>query len=219
MAIFPTIAALFLVAVFAAAADTRHARPAPRSDDRPAQRLTLSVVGTAGLGGGGGPRVTASIAADFPVGWSPGAWPMPYATCTTCAVIGPGPPAAPHGVQFWRGVHQVGCELTCYLNIRALAQGPTERVDADGRVAFRQEFERQRPLGLVNEDGDSTSYREILTVVPLSPVEGLPPEAYVPAIFIDAFYRYGDAAGEVETRWALARLLATLELTGDGGAR
>jgi hypothetical protein len=64
---------------------------------------------------------------------------------------------------------------------------------------------------LVNEDGDNTPYREILTVVPLEPTEGQPPEAEVPALFIDAFYRYGDATAEAQTRQALAHLVASLE--------
>ena len=150
------------------------------------------------------------VTVEYPERWATGTAPMPYASCNTCTVIGPVGAEYPYGVQFWEGAHQLGCQLTCYLNIRALPQGPTIAVDANGRVAFQQEFERQRPLGLVNEDGDRTSYREILTVVPLEPIVGLAPEAEVAALFIDAFYRYGDTTGEVQTREALALVLGTI---------
>jgi hypothetical protein len=153
------------------------------------------------------------VAIEYPANWGTNASPMPYATCNVCTVIGPSQPDHPYGVQFWKTVHQVGCQLTCYyLTIRTLPHGSTYAIDANGHVALRQEFERQRPLGLVNEDGDNTTYREILTVVPLAPIEGLPPEAEVPALLIDAFYRYGDTIAEAQTSEALANLLASLEI-------
>lgn len=160
------------------------------------------------------PRMFRGLGATFeyPAGWVTGATAMPYASCRPCSVLGPASVTHPYGIQLWKGEHQAGCQLTCYLNIRALAQEATHEVDANGRVALRQEFERQRPLGLVNTDGDNTSYREILTVVPLAPIDGLPPEAFVPALFIDAYYRYGDAAAESAVRAALTQLLATLAL-------
>ncbi len=149
------------------------------------------------------------VTIEYPASWAMGAASMPYASCNTCIVIGPAA-AHPYGVQLWESVHELGCELTCYLNIRALAQGPTTTVDANGRDALQQDFERQRPLGPANDDGDYTSYREILTVVPLVPIESGVPGTEVRALFIDAFYRYGDTDGEVETRKALALLLGTL---------
>jgi hypothetical protein len=149
------------------------------------------------------------IAIEYPAHWVTNAAPMPYATCNTCTVVGPSRAAYPYGVQLWEGTHQLGCQLTCYLNIRALAQEATHTIDANGHLAVRQEFERQRPL---DGDADRTSYREILTVVPLVPIDGLPAEAEVPAVFIDAFYRYGDPAAEAQTREALAHLIASLDL-------
>lgn len=153
-----------------------------------------------------------SISAGVPREWTMNAAPIPYATCNDCTVIGPSQAQYPYGIQMWKGTHQVGCQLTCYLNIRALAQDPTRTIDANGHVALRQEFERQRPLGMVNEDGDTTPYREILMVLPLEPIEGLPPEAEVAAVFIDGFYRYGDDAGEQAVRAALAYFIDSLRI-------
>jgi len=159
------------------------------------------------------------VTIEYPAHWAADATAMPYATCNTCTVVGPSRADYPYGVQIWRGLHQLGCQLTCYINIRALPQEATRTIDANGHVAFQQEFERQRPLGLVNEDGDNTSYREIVTVVTLAPIDGLAPEAEVPALFIDAFYRYGDAAAEAETRDALARLVGTLAIDETAGVQ
>jgi hypothetical protein len=150
------------------------------------------------------------IAIEYPAHWVTDVAPMPYATCNTCTVVGPRQADHPYGIQLYQSTHQLGCQLTCYLNIRALAQGPTYTVDAGGSTAFRQEFERQQPL---DGDPDRTSYREILTVVPLVPIDGLTAEADVPAVFIDAFYRYGDLSAEAQTREALAHLLASLDLS------
>jgi len=160
------------------------------------------------------PELGAAI--EYPTDWTTDAAPMPYASCVPCTVFGPSQPDYPYGIQVWKGAHQLGCQLTCYVNIRALPQGPTYSIDANGHVAFRQEFERQRPLGLAQEDGDSASYREILTVVPLDPIDGQSHEAELPALFIEAFYRYGDGAAEAQTREAMANLLTSLEIPGKG---
>ena len=152
------------------------------------------------------------ISVALPTAWSFGAPSMPYATCLPCTVAGPLDATHPYGIQFWRGEHQVGCQLSCYITIRAgpLSQNVSHTINVNGRLALQQEFERQRPLGLVNEDGDNTSYREILTVVPLATVDGLPPETFVPAIFIEAFFRYCDAAAERDARAALNAVLQAL---------
>jgi hypothetical protein len=154
------------------------------------------------------------VTIEYTADWVTNVAPMPYATCTTCTVIGPSQSDFPYGIQFFRGEHQLGCQLTCYLNIRALAQEATHTIDVNGHVGFRQEFERQRPL---DGENDRTSYREILTVLPLAPIVGLAPEAKVPALFIDGFYRYGDAPGEAQTREALARVLSNLEIVDASG--
>ncbi len=159
-----------------------------------------------------------SISIELPREWTTNAAPMPYASCANCTSIGPAPTPYPYGIQFWKGTHQVGCDPCYHLTIRTLPRGPTLSIDANGHVAFQQEYERQGPLGLVNTDGDTTLYREILTVVPLEPIGGLPGEAEVPAVFIDAFYRYGDQHGERETRAALADLLASIEILDTAAA-
>ena len=153
-----------------------------------------------------------SVAFEYPARWATGAEPMPYASCVTCTVVGPRRADYPYGIQFWKGTHEVGCEPCYQLTIRTLPQGPTQSIDANGHVAFQQEYERQRPLGLVNEDGDATPYREILTVVPLELIEGLPEGTEVQAVLIDAFFRYGDETGERDVRAALANLLASVEI-------
>ena len=136
---------------------------------------------------------------QYPSNWSEGAPPMPYATCYTCTVVGPKDLQYPYGIEIFDEPLDPRCTPTCYNTIRALPQGSAETIRVAGQTSTRVEFERQAPLGLVNDTGETTPYREIWTLLPWRNR----------AILIVAFFRYGDADGEARVRTAYASMLAT----------
>ncbi|MEX2247548.1 MAG: helix-turn-helix transcriptional regulator [Dehalococcoidia bacterium] len=144
------------------------------------------------------------IELSYPSNWRAGAAPMPYATCITCTVLGPADVRYPHGIQIFELALDAGCRTTfCWSANRALPLGEPEAQTVAERPAFRVEFERQAPLGLVAETGDDTPYREIMTQIHLAGR----------AIYIVGFYRQGESVDETYVRRAYDAVLSSLALT------
>jgi hypothetical protein len=186
---------------------------------KPAQLIaTLAVVALlAAVSSGVSPRTAAAAANvyrdealgiefEYPGSWIQGAAPSPYVSCFDCTVFGPAEAPHPYGVELFTQHLAEGCGPTCYVGNRALPIGPEQSLTLAGREVMQLEIERQAPLGLVNETGDDTPYREIWTLIPLGDQ----------ALFLLAFYRDGDTAAEEETLSAYEGLLESLRFIAQG---
>ncbi len=139
------------------------------------------------------------IELQYPSNWSEGAPPTPYASCLSCTVVGPKDVPFPYGIEIFDEALDAGCAPTCYVGNGSLPQAPADDILVAGYGARRQEFERVPPLGVRNQTGESTSYREIWTVVRVNDR----------ALLIVGFFRYGDAAAEARVRSAYDLMLKT----------
>jgi hypothetical protein len=125
---------------------------------------------------------------------------MPYATCSACTVVGPKELQYPYGIEIFTQPGGVGvCPLVCYGANNAIERGVPEAVTVAGYPSGRNEYEHVPPLGLTNETGETTPFREIVTVVHVSDQD----------LVIIGFFRYGDAAGEARVRAAYDLMLKT----------
>lgn len=153
-----------------------------------------------------GPNVFRSdnLGVEFPYSfhWTEGAASMPYATCSGCVTLGPSEVQCPYGVSVSSADLDEGCTPSCYNTIRALPLTTATEGVADGRRSSTQEFERQAPLGLAADTGDSTPYREIWTIVFRDQ----------DVVVLTGFWREGDVIGERYVRQAYDRLLAELDV-------
>lgn len=151
--------------------------------ERDARAVPAVPAATAGADGSAEPKVyrdeELGIEFEYPAFWVEGAEPMPYASCLGCAVFGPRDAPHPYGVQLITldvdlagpecGNRFGGCPVTALTGgIRVLPQGEESRFLLAGHSATRQEFVRQPPLGLTNETGETSVYRETWTVVQLN---------------------------------------------------
>jgi hypothetical protein len=140
--------------------------------------------------------------AKYPYGWIENATPFPYASCSGCVTLGPRDVPYPFGIQIYTQPSDPGCDPACYFSIRGLALGAAQDVTIDGRAAAQQEIQRQAPLGLAADTGDSTPYRQIATVI----------HRASDTLLIVAFFREGDHPAEEQTRSALDLFTSSLRL-------
>ena len=138
----------------------------------------------------------------YPFNWPEGAPAMPYATCNACAVLGPKDVHYPYGIQLYTQALSPGCDPSCAMGNNAVSRTAAQTLFVDGHQASQQEFERQTPLGVTNETGETTPYREIVTVISLADQ----------SLIVDGFYRYGDVDGERYVRRAYANALGGMKL-------
>jgi hypothetical protein len=147
----------------------------------------------------GGIRVTLS----YPGAWSEtDAQAMPYASCEGCMVLGPPRPAHAHGIQMFSAPLEPSCATFCWTANRLLPHTEPRRMIVDGHDAWVVEFERQAPLGLVEQTAGAAPYREIITQVHLGGE----------ALYVSGFYREEDVAGEVAVRAVYDDVLATVRV-------
>jgi len=137
---------------------------------------------------------------EYPASWVETAMPSPYVSCSGCITLGLAGAAHPYGVQLFTESLDKGCGATCYVGNRALPRGEERSLVVAGRDATQVEIERQAPLGLVSQTGDDTPYSEVWTLIPMNDR----------ALFVVAFYRFGDTAAEVEIESAYNDMLASL---------
>lgn len=138
----------------------------------------------------------------YPFNWSEGAPPIPYASCGSCAVLGPKAGQYPYGMQIFTTDLSPGCAPACFSGNRSLPKASPQTLFVAAHEAQQQEFERQPPQGLTYDTGDYTLYREIWTVIPLADR----------TLIVTGFFRYGDVDGERSVRRAYANALATMKL-------
>ena len=149
-------------------------------------------------------QYNALISFKYPGAWIEGAPPNTYGglafrSCgDACTVFGPANATTPYGVKvFSEDAATALCGDTpakmCpgIVGSDALTQGDQRIVTLGGnKVAAQLEIIRTVPLGVTNETGQTTPDHEIWTVAP----------AGKSALFLVAFWRDGDAAGEQATR-------------------
>ena len=95
---------------------------------------------------------------------------------------------------------QPGCAVTCYDGAGRVQDGDVTQLTIAGLDVSQVHMLHMPPLGLTNDTGEATPYREIWLLVPLRDH----------ALMIQAFYRDGDVAAEQETLAAYDELLRTL---------
>jgi hypothetical protein len=139
---------------------------------------------------------------SYPYGWIENAAPFPYASCTGCVTLGPRGVPYPFGIQIYTQPPDPGCDPACYFGIRGVAAEAAHDITVDGWSASRQEIQRQAPLGVVDETGDDTPYRQIATVV----------ERDADALLIVGFFREGDHPAEEQTRAGYDLFLNSLQV-------
>ena len=138
----------------------------------------------------------------YPFNWSEGVPAMPYKLCGSCAVLGPKDVHYPYGIQLYTQALSPGCDPSCSMGNDAVSRTAAQTLFVNGHQASQQEFELTTPLGVTNDTGETTSYREIVTVIPLADQ----------ALVVNGFFRYGDADGERYVRRAYANALAGMKL-------
>ena len=138
----------------------------------------------------------------YPDSWVDGATPMPYASCFGCRAVGPASSTYPYGVMVFVEGLALGVPVSGYVGNNALPQGEQRTLIVGGQRAGQVEIERNAPLGLAYQTGDYTPYRETWTLVPVGGQ----------ALFVVAFYRYGDEAAKAETESAYEQILASFSV-------
>jgi len=139
----------------------------------------------------------------YPYGWNENAEPMPYAVCTGCVTLGPSDVRYPYGISVYSAGLNAGCPPSCYFSIRALAVTQPVSRTIDGRIASQQEIERQAPLGLAAETGDSTPYHTLATVI----------HRDEDTLVVVGYFRVGDSDAERKVRSAYDRFLERLSIS------